>query len=167
MQSSDRFLRYLLQFHGLFYLVTGLWALLATAHFLSFTNPAGNIFQAQNFAALSLIVAIYFLVGAWRADLLRPAAFLGLGSASAIALVELFRLPGIGWTLLWFDFVLELVIIALYVVFFFFRERERQPMTVPDAQALSRGGKASLEMQEAEDLNEQTDEDAISDGHSR
>ncbi|HVW67089.1 MAG TPA: hypothetical protein VHA78_05185 [Candidatus Peribacteraceae bacterium] len=127
MTPTDKLLRQALTFQGIFYLLTGLWALVATPHFLSFTNPAGDLFQAQSFAALIIVIAIFFLVGAWRADLLRPASFLGFGIALAIVLVELFHLPAIGWTLLWFDFAVEIALSLVYIVTFFFNQKEESP----------------------------------------
>lgn len=123
MSSTDRFLRNILAVQGAFYLAVNLWALVGTRHFLSYNNPGAQIFEARSFAALCLVLALYFLAGAWREGLQRPAAFLGLGSSVAIALVELFHLPEIGWTLLWIDLFTELAFAALYVnILFFHRE---------------------------------------------
>lgn len=60
-----------------------------------------------------------------RADLLKPASFLGFGSAIAIVLVELFHLPALGWqTLLWLDFVLEVIIAGFFIAYFFFKTKD-------------------------------------------
>lgn len=125
MSQSDRLLQRALTFQGLFYLAVNLWALVATQHFLSYSNPAADFFEARSFAAISIVTAIFFLVGAWRQDLLRPAAFLGLGMAVAMTLVEIFHLPALGWrTILWFDLVLEIILAGLYIFLFFFRREE-------------------------------------------
>jgi hypothetical protein len=126
MNPSDRLLRNLLTFQGVFYLAVNLWALLATRQFLDVNNPLGDVFEARSFAALSSILAIYFIVGAWRKDLLRPAAFLGLGSASAITLVELFHLFNIGWTYLWIDLIVEIALAIAYITLFFFWRGDEQ-----------------------------------------
>ncbi len=135
MPPSHSLLRRVLTFQGIFLGIVNLWALLVPAHFLSFANPLGTLFQAQSFAALSLVLAIYFLVGAWREDLLRPAAFLGLGSAIAIVLVELFYLPGIGWTLLWFDLIVEASLAGAYITLFFFNRNEKPEESIPSHHA--------------------------------
>ncbi len=120
-------LRRTLTAQGAFYLVLNLWALLATGHFLSFANPTGDLFEARSFGALSLVLAVFFLVSAFREDLLRPAAFVGLGSALAIMLVELFHLPALGWSLLWFDLVIEIAFAGVYIAIFFFQDKEKEP----------------------------------------
>lgn len=122
MNPTDRLLRNILTFQGIFYMAMNLWALVATPHFLSYTNAGGNVFEVRSFAALSIVLAIYFIVGAWRADLLRPAAFLGLGSAVAITLVQLFHLPQLGLTLLWLDMIVEIGLAATFITLFFFWE---------------------------------------------
>lgn len=121
MNATDRILRNTLAAQGALYLVTNLWGLVGTRQFLSYTNPNADMFEARSFAALGLVLGLYFLAGAWRKDLLRPAAFLGLGSSVAIALVELFHLPALGWSLLWVDMLAEIAIAALLVNVFFFR----------------------------------------------
>lgn len=133
MSPTNRSLRNLLAVQGAFYLAVNVWALVSTRHFLSYSNPEANLFEARSFAALCSILALYFLAGAWRADLQRPAAFLGLGSAVAIGLVELFHLPGLGWSLLWADLFAEVVIAAFYVNILFFH---REP-AVSDAAAVA------------------------------
>jgi tellurite resistance protein TehA-like permease len=127
MTSNERLLRNLLAFQGLFYMAMNLWALVATPSFLGTMNPQGDVFETRRFAALALIMAIFFLVGAWRQDLLRPASFLGLGSAAAIGLVNLFHLPSMGWTLLWLDLMLEVVLAAVFVAIIFFRKDQDVP----------------------------------------
>jgi hypothetical protein len=128
MSSSERNLQYLLGIQGVFYLATNLWALVETRSFLDQTNPNADLFEARSFAALCLVLTMFFFAGLWRRDLLRPAAFLGLGSSAALLLVELFHLPAIGWSLLWLDFFVELALAALYVaVIFFYREEEKTP----------------------------------------
>jgi hypothetical protein len=126
MTPNEQHLRSLLTFQGLFYLAINLWALIATPSFLGYANPQGDLFAARSFAALCLVLAVYFLVGAWRSDLLRPTSFLGLGSSGALALVELFHLPLMGWTILWFDLAIELALAGLYIAVIFFRKEEEK-----------------------------------------
>ncbi len=135
MTRSDRLLRQVLTFQGVFLLILNLWSLLDTARYLSFANPGGDVFSAQSVSAFGLILAIFFLVGSRRSELLRPAAFLGLGSAAATLLVELFHLPSIGWTLLWFDLAVELALALAYVTLFFFQGKEEEaPIAAPVAE---------------------------------
>jgi hypothetical protein len=134
MTTADRELRYLLTFHGLYALTFNLWALIGTASFLARVDPAGSLFQARSFAALCIVLGAYFLAGAWRADLRKPAAFLGLGSSLAIALVALFHLPTLGWTLQWLDFLIQLGLVALYCTLFFFRREKEEAAPVIPAQ---------------------------------
>lgn len=124
MTASERRLRAILSIQGLLYLAVNLWALIGTSSFLNQTDLSDDIFGTRRFAALSLIVSIFFLAGVWRKDLLRPASFLGLGSAIAIGLTELFHLPSIGWTILWIDFVAQIVLASFYIMTLFFNAEE-------------------------------------------
>jgi hypothetical protein len=158
MTSNERTLRNLLVVQGFFYLATNLWALVSTASFLSYANPSGDLFEARSFAALSLVLAIFFLVGAWRKDLLRPASFLGLGSAAAIVLVELFHVPSLGWSLLWVDFFVELGIAGLFITLFFFRHETEEVAVAPaDATTAPLGNNEQSDLEIAsEDLSDAT-----------
>lgn len=124
MTASERRLRTILSIQGLLYLAVNLWALIGTSSFLNQTDLSDDIFGARRFAALSLIISIFFLAGVWRKDLLRPASFLGLGSAIAIGLTELFHLPSIGWTILWIDFLAQIVLAGFYIMTLFFNTEE-------------------------------------------
>ena len=127
MKLSSNDLRYVVGFQGVYTLATSLWGLLGTRHFLSLANPSGDLFEARSFAALSIVVSLFFIAGCARKDLLKPASFLGLGCAVAIALVQLFHLPAIGWTLLWIDLLVEIALAAIYVAIFFFLRDEPTP----------------------------------------
>jgi len=133
MTQTERLLRYILSMQGMLYLATSLWGLIGTHSFILQTNPLADPFETRRFAALGLIVAIFFLAGVWRKDLLRPAAFLGLGSSIAILLVELFELPEIGWSLLWIDFLAQAGLAGCYITMFFFRREEAPAPTEPPA----------------------------------
>lgn len=127
MPSTERFLRLLLAFQGALYIAANVWALIATDHYLSLIHPAGSLLETRELAALSSVMAVFFLAGAWRKDLLKPASFLGLGAALALTVVQLFHLPSVGLTWLLGDFVLELAMAALYIGLIFFQREFEAP----------------------------------------
>lgn len=159
MNATDRTLRTMLAVQGAFYLAVNVWALVATRQFLSYSNPAANLFEARAFAALALVLALYFLAGAWRAELRRPAAFLGLGSAVAIALVEMFHLPEVGWSLLWADLVAEVAIAALYVNALFFHREQ----AIGDAVAIAAINTASQPEEATQEESDSAEETSAGD----
>lgn len=126
MNSTERYIRILLAFQGILYIAFNVWALIATSHYLSFIHEEGSMLETRELAAVTSVAAIFFMAGAWRKDLMRPAAFLGLGIALALTVVQLFHLPSVGITWLIGDFVVELAMSGLYVAFIFFRS-DAQP----------------------------------------
>ncbi len=157
MTASERSIRILLAFQGILYLAFGVWALIATASYLEFIHPKGSMLETRELAAVTCVAAVFFIAGAWRKDLMRPAAFLGLGTALALTIVQLFHLPAVGLTWLIGDFVLELVMSALYVAFVFFR---RDPEPAP-AKSDSASGTESTAITPMKD-----DSSAVADGSS-
>lgn len=135
MTQTERLLRYILGMQGMLYLATNLWGLIGTHSFILQTNPLADIFETRRFAALGFVISIFFLAGVWRKDLLKPAAFLGLGSSLAVLLVELFHLPSLGWSLLWIDLLAQAGLAGCFITMFFFRRDDvQEPSPAPAAE---------------------------------
>lgn len=117
--GRDRWRRWVLLGQGVYYVLIGLWPLL---HFRSFARfVALNVipFQAQAFAAVTVVIGAS-LVEAARREAPGPyPTMLGAAVAGAIALVSLFWLPRLGVASgLWIDFAIELAVAAALVLLY-------------------------------------------------
>ena len=105
---KTKLLKFLLIFQGLYYSLTGLWAIVSLDSFSRITNHYGDAFEMHSIAAIALVSGIFLIYGALKEQLRRPAGFLALGLVLAIIIPELIYLPKIGNpSLFWVDFVLE------------------------------------------------------------
>jgi hypothetical protein len=130
-ERPDRWRRWVLSGQGGYYVITGLWPLL---HFSSFTSVVAfrvNPFQAHVFAAVIIVVGGSLLEAARREPPGRFPTMLGIGVASAIALVSLVWLPRLAVaSLLWADLAVEVAFaIALAVLY---------PRTPPEKERTTR-----------------------------
>ncbi len=118
---KNKFIRFVLGFQGLYYLVTGGWAIVSLESFSGFTGHYGDAFEMHSMATLIVALGLFFLWGAANENLARPAGFLALGSAIAVALPELIHLPGENISVLfWLDFAEETSVAAV-LAFLLFR----------------------------------------------
>jgi len=118
---------YILTFQGAYYVFTALWAIAALDHFSRVTGlhaeglDLTDRFEMYSIAALALVLGLFFIWGAAKENLQRPAGFLALGSAVAVIVPELIYLPQIGNPILfWLDFAEESVV-ALLLVYLLFK----------------------------------------------
>lgn len=104
-------LKLVLSFQGLYYVITGLWAMISLDSFSRVTEHYGDPFEMHSIAAMAFVIGVFFLWSAFKAWLRRPVGLLALGFVLAIMIPELIYLPKLGNPpLFWVDFALEGVI---------------------------------------------------------
>ena len=110
--------KYVIGFQGFYYFITGLWASISLESFnavVGHTHP-GPGFEMHSIAAMSVVLGLYYLHIVRKPDWFktnRDIAYLVIGVALAVVLVELVYLPGMGFNLFWFDMVEEAIIAIL------------------------------------------------------
>lgn len=118
----NKILKFVLIFQGLYYSIVGLWVIVSLDSFSRITNHYGDAFDTHAFAALVLVLGLFFIYSATKENLQRPIGFLALGIAIAIIIPEIIYLPQIGNPILfWLDFVEELLIVGI-LSFLLFRQ---------------------------------------------
>jgi len=112
-----KILKIALIIQGFYWGLTGLWAVISVDHFSMVTGlhkealDVTERFEMVSIATLAIVLALFFLWGAFNATLLRPAALLAAGTAIAVIIPEAIFLPQMeGIFLFWLDFVEEIVI---------------------------------------------------------
>ena len=113
---QNRVLRVLLLWQGLYYGVTGIWALVALDSFSQVTGDHGDAFDMHSIAALAVVLGIAFIRGAMGGKHLVFAGWLLLGSAMAVIVPELIYFSEIKGTLFLVD-LLEEVSVAVIATF--------------------------------------------------
>lgn len=117
-------LKYLLTFQGLYYALTGLWAIVSLESFSRITRHSGDPFEMHSIAAMALIIGLFFLWSSRKEELLRPVGYLALGFVLAVMIPELIYLPKIGNPILfWVDFAEEGIIGILLAVSLFAKRK--------------------------------------------
>ena len=75
-------LKFVLVFQGLYFSLTGIWAIVSLESFSRITRHVSeDAFEMHSIAALAVVLGLFFMYGASKDFLLRPTAFLVLGSA--------------------------------------------------------------------------------------
>lgn len=115
----------LLYWQGIYYGVTGIWALVALGSFSRLTGDSGDPFDMRSISALALVLGIAFIRGAMLEKYLVFAGWLLLGSALAVIIPELIYFDEIWGTLFLAD-LLEEVCVAIATIFTL-----RQLTTIP------------------------------------
>ena len=77
-------LKIVLWWQGLYYVLTGLWAIVALDNFSRVTKHFGDPFEMHAVAALAVVLGLAFIWGAICEPQRRFAGFLALGSAIAV-----------------------------------------------------------------------------------
>lgn len=73
---------------GAYFAVTGAWALLHVGSFMRVTGARTDVWLVKTVAALVLVIGLALLAGAWRGRVGPDLLFLAVGSATALALVD-------------------------------------------------------------------------------
>ena len=110
--------RYVIGFQGFYYLITGLWALLFLSNFERVVGHMheGLPFEMHSIAAMSVVLGVYFIYSVRSRNWFKnniSIAYLVMGIALSVILVELFYLPKMGWNLFWVDLIEEILITLL------------------------------------------------------
>ncbi len=120
---NNKMLKIILIFQGLYYVLTGLWAIVSLDSFSRITEHYGDAFEMYSIAGMALVVGLFFIWAAYKEELRRPAGFLALGLVLAIVVPELIYLPKIGNPILfWVDFAEESVV-GLILIYFLFPKK--------------------------------------------
>lgn len=119
---KTKLLKFVLIFQGLYYSLTGLWAIVSLDSFSKITEHQhhGEPFEMHSIAGMVLVIGLFLIWAAFKEELRKPAGFLALGLVLTILVPELIYLPKIGNpTLFWFDFAEESIIgiVLLYALF--------------------------------------------------
>lgn len=125
---NTKLLKFVLIFQGLYYALTGLWAIVSLESFSRLTehDHHGEPFEMHSIAAMALVSGIFLIYGGLKEELRRAGGFLGLGFAFAVMIPELIYLPQIGNPFLfWVDFAIEAVAGILLAIGLFVKKRKR------------------------------------------
>ena len=102
---------------GLYYLITGLWPLISMDTFLAITGPKTDLWLVDTVGVLVTVIASVLLFAAARHQITSAIWLLAIGSAAALTIVESFyALRGVIWSVYLLDAVLEVGLIALWVI---------------------------------------------------
>lgn len=111
---KTKLLRFVLIFQGLYYALTGLWAIVSLDSFSRLTEHHGEPFEMHSIAAMAFVTGLFFIWASRKTEIIRAAGFLALGFALAIMIPELIYLPKIGNPILfWVDFTEESAVALL------------------------------------------------------
>lgn len=128
----QKILKFALYFQGLYWGLSGLWAIVALDHFSRVTGlhpeplNVTSRFEMISIATLALALALFFIWGARNKALLKPAALLAAGTAIAVIIPEAIYLPQMeGIFLFWLDFLEEIVITVVILGVLFFKSAKK------------------------------------------
>ena len=110
--------KYVIAFQGFYYLITGLWALIALDSFNRVVGHGhqGLAFEMHSIAAMSVVLGLYYISVVRKPDWFKKridVAYLVIGVALAVVIVEIVYLPLMGWNLFWLDLAEEVLIVLL------------------------------------------------------
>jgi len=130
---KTKILKFTLIFQGLYYFLTGLWAIVNIDSFSRITGHYGEPFEMHSIAAMAFVIGLFLLWSAFKEELRRPAGFLIIGFVFAIMIPELIYLPKMGNPILfWIDFVEEGTIGLLVMASLFRKPTENSRKNVPN-----------------------------------
>lgn len=116
MIDKYKFGKYVIGFQGIYYLITGLWALVSIDFFNRVIGHAheGLAFEMHSIAAMSVVLGLFFIYSVRKDDWFKSnkeIIYLVIGIALAVVVIELIYLPKMGWNLFWLDLIEEILII--------------------------------------------------------
>jgi hypothetical protein len=127
MASTSRAVIYLSYGHGLFYLLTGLWPLVARRSFQWVTGPKTDFWLAQTVGALIAVTGFTLLAAARRRYISDDLALIAAGQALALAMVDLI-MAGRGEIAATYliDAPIELALGVAWVLFYFTTQPDKK-----------------------------------------
>ena len=120
---KQKLLKYALIWQGLYYGLTGLWAIVSLKSFSQITGHHGDPFEMYSIAGLAVVLGIAFLWGAYREEQRIFAAVLALLSAIAVIIPETVFFSEIRGTLFVPDLVEEIIVAILLMAGLFWGKR--------------------------------------------
>ncbi|HET8547747.1 MAG TPA: hypothetical protein VFL57_07085 [Bryobacteraceae bacterium] len=105
---------------GVYYLMRGLWPLVSMDTFVAVTGPKTDLWLVDAVSVLVTVLASVLLFAAARHQITSAIWLLAIASAAALMVVESFyALRGVIWAVHLLDAVLEVGLIALWIIALF------------------------------------------------
>lgn len=127
---TEKIIKILLIFQGLYWSITGLWALVALDHFSRVTGlhreglHVTDRFEMYSISTLAVVLGLFFIWGARKKEFLKPTAILALSLAIAVIIPELIYLPQMkDMALFWLDFAEEITFTIVIGLALFVKQR--------------------------------------------
>jgi len=117
----SKFVQIILGLHALYYIFTGMWALVSIDSFNAVVGHfhEGLPFEMHSIALMSMVLGFAFLYAAYHLKKEKTLVFLALGIALAVIAVEIAYLPRMGWNLFWLDMIEEIIVSAILGFYLF------------------------------------------------
>jgi hypothetical protein len=108
--------RYILLGQGLYYLVTGLWALLSMRTFEKVTGPKTDHWLVKTIGLLLVVIGLALITGGVRKTMTPELAVLGVGTAGALLGIDVFYVSIKKISRIYLlDAVAELILIMVWI----------------------------------------------------
>jgi hypothetical protein len=101
---------------GIYFLVTGVWPLVSIGTFQWVTGPKVDLWLVKTVGLLIAVIALTILMAAWRGRIGPEIRFLAMGSAAALAAVDIiYALADRIWDIYLLDAVVEIGLVVLWI----------------------------------------------------
>ena len=102
---------------GVYFLLTGLWALVSIDTFQKVTGPKTDLWLVKTVGVLVAVIGSVLLLAAWSGDVSGSTVVLAVGSAGALAAVDInYSLKGAISKIYLLDAVAEIVLVMLWLL---------------------------------------------------
>lgn len=102
---------------GIYFFLTGIWPIVSIGTFMRVTGPKVDLWLVKTVGALIAVIALAILMAAWRGRITPEVRFLAVGSAAALAAVDLvYALSDRIWDVYLLDAAAEIGLIVLWWV---------------------------------------------------
>ena len=91
MEVSNSMEHYVLLGQGLYYFITGLWALLSIRTFEKVTGPKTDHWLVKTIGLMLVVIGLALITGGVRKTITPEMAVLGLGTAGALLGIDVFN----------------------------------------------------------------------------
>jgi hypothetical protein len=110
----------LLWIQGFYFLLPSVWPLVHMPSFLAVTGPKTDLWLVRTVAILLTVISLTFLTAAYRKEYQPPIAVLALGSAAAMAGIDLYyALNDRIWDTYLIDAAGEILLLLGWIIYFF------------------------------------------------